>query len=101
VCVSVRMASELSIQASVRRSFWLGCGSGWLGVSVVVGGDGWLDAFYGFVRRLVEGFEGSGLDYAFTGALAVSFYGVPRTTSDVDVMVAVAGEADVRARARH
>ena len=57
-----------------------------------------LDVFYGFVRRLVEGFEGSGLDYAFTGALAVSFYGVPRTTSDVDVMVAVAGEADVKAK---
>ena len=56
-----------------------------------------LDGFLGFVRRLVEGFEGSGLDYAFTGALAVSFYGVPRTTSDFDVMVAVAGEADARA----
>ena len=52
-----------------------------------------MDAFYGFARRLVEGFEGEGLDYAFMGALAVSFYGVPRTTSDVDVMVAVAGEA--------
>jgi len=57
-----------------------------------------LEAFYGFVRRLVEGFEGAGLDYAFTGALAASFYGVPRTTSDVDVMVAVAGEADVKAK---
>lgn len=57
-----------------------------------------LEAFYGFVRRLVEGFEGAGLDYAFTGALAASFYGVPRTTSDVDVMVAVAGEADVKVK---
>jgi hypothetical protein len=57
-----------------------------------------LEGFYGFARRLAEGFEGSGLDYAFTGALAVSFYGVPRTTSDVDVMVAVSGEADVRAK---
>jgi hypothetical protein len=55
-----------------------------------------LDTFHGFARRLVEGFEGEGLDYAFTGALAVSFYGVPRTTSDVDVMVAVAGEAEVK-----
>jgi len=62
-----------------------------------VGGDCWLNAFQGFVRRLVEGFAGSGLDYAFTGALAASFYGVPRTTTDVDVMVAVAGEADVKA----
>jgi hypothetical protein len=25
-----------------------------------------LDAFHGFARRLVEGFEGEGLDYAFT-----------------------------------
>ncbi len=57
-----------------------------------------MDAFYGFVRRLVEGFESEGLDYALTGALAASFYGVPRTTSDVDVMVAVAGEADVKAK---
>jgi hypothetical protein len=57
-----------------------------------------LEAFYGFVRRLVKGFERSGLDYALTGALAASFYGVPRTTSDVDVMVAVAGEADVKAK---
>lgn len=57
-----------------------------------------MDAFHGFVRRLVEAFESSGLDYAFTGALAASFYGVPRTTSDVDVMVAVAGEADVKAK---
>lgn len=57
-----------------------------------------LDAFQGFVRRLVEGFEGAGLDYAFTGALAVSFYGIPRTTSDVDVMVAVAGEVDVKVK---
>lgn len=29
------------------------------------------------------------MDYAFTGALAVSFYGSPRTTRDVDVMVAI------------
>ena len=37
------------------------------------------------------------IDYAFTGALAVSFYGVPRTTVDVDVVVAV---AEVKWRAR-
>jgi hypothetical protein len=40
---------------------------------------------------LVDGFGGAGLDYAFTGALAVSFYGAPRTTTDVDVVVAVSG----------
>jgi hypothetical protein len=50
-----------------------------------------LEAFYRFVRRLVDGFGGAGLDYAFTGALAVSFYGAPRTTTDVDVVVAISG----------
>ena len=54
-----------------------------------------MDGFYGFVRRLIGGFGGAGLDYAFTGALATSFYGVPRTTTDVDVIVAVSGVADV------
>jgi hypothetical protein len=50
-----------------------------------------MEAFYGFVRRLADGFGGAGLDYAFTGALAVSLYGFPRTTSDVDIVVAVSG----------
>jgi hypothetical protein len=50
-----------------------------------------MEAFHRFVRRLVDGFGGAGLDYAFTGALAVSFYGAPRTTTDVDVVVAVSG----------
>jgi hypothetical protein len=54
-----------------------------------------LDGFYGFVRRLIGGFGGAGLDYAFTGALATSFYGVPRTTTDVDIIVALSGGADV------
>jgi hypothetical protein len=57
-----------------------------------------VESFYGFVRRLISGFDGSGLDYAFTGALATSFYGVPRTTTDIDVAVAVSGEANVAAR---
>jgi hypothetical protein len=57
-----------------------------------------VESFYGFVRRRISGFDGSGLDYAFTGALATSFYGVPRTTTDIDVIVAVSGEADVAAR---
>ena len=56
-----------------------------------------LEAYYDLVRRLVEGFEGAGVDYVFTGALAVSFYGVPRTTVDVDVVVAV---AEVKQRVR-
>ena len=50
-----------------------------------------MEAFYDLVKRLVKGFEGVGVDYVFTGALAASFYGAPRTTVDVDVVVAVAG----------
>ena len=50
-----------------------------------------LEGYDGLVKRLVRCLNGSGLDYAFTGALAVSFYGYPRTTSDVDVMVALGG----------
>jgi hypothetical protein len=50
-----------------------------------------MEAFYRFVRRLIDGFSDAGLDYAFTGALAVSLYGSPRTTTDVDIIVAVSG----------
>ena len=70
---------------------WRSLGKGLSGVSVgasVVFRV--LEAFYGLVRRLVENFERFGLDYVFTGALAASFYGLPRTTTDVDVVVAVA-----------
>jgi hypothetical protein len=56
-----------------------------------------VEAFFGFVRRLADGFGGAGVDYAFTGALAVSLYGLPRTTSDVDVVVAVSG-VDVKGK---
>ena len=54
-----------------------------------------VESFYGFVRRLISGFGYSGLDYAFTGALATSFYGVPRTTTDIDVIVAVSSVTDI------
>jgi hypothetical protein len=54
-----------------------------------------LTSFYGFVRRLIAGFSLSDLDYAFTGALAASFYGVPRTTTDIDVIVSVSGEENL------
>ncbi len=50
-----------------------------------------MERFYSFVQRLIDGFSGADLDYAFTGALAVSLYGLPRTTTDVDVVVAVLG----------
>jgi hypothetical protein len=56
-----------------------------------------LEVFYGFVKRVVKSFERMGMDYVFTGALAASFYGVPRTTVDVDVVVAV---AEVKHRVR-
>lgn len=51
-----------------------------------------MNGYFGFVKKLIEGFEKEGLDYAFTGALAASFYGVPRTTADVDVIVAASSK---------
>lgn len=57
-----------------------------------------MEAYYAFVKKVVLAFNEEGLDYAFTGALATSFYGTPRTTSDIDVIVAVASEADVKAK---
>jgi hypothetical protein len=57
-----------------------------------------MDNFSKFVTKLIKGFNSTNLDYAFTGALAVSFYGVPRTTSDVDVMISVLEEAEVKAK---
>lgn len=57
-----------------------------------------MEGYYDLVRRLVCGFEEFGVEYAFTGALAASFYGVPRTTVDVDVVVAVVSVEDVRGR---
>jgi Tfp pilus assembly PilM family ATPase len=51
-----------------------------------------LNGYFGFVKKLIEGFEKERLDYAFTGALAASFYGVPRTTADVDVIVAASSK---------
>lgn len=41
------------------------------------------------IRRIIDSFNASGLDYAFTGALAASYYGIPRTTMDVDVVVKI------------
>ena len=52
-----------------------------------------LEAFYDFVKRLIKGFEKAELNYAFTGALAASFYSVPRTTVDVDVIVYISDDA--------
>jgi hypothetical protein len=52
---------------------------------------GFLEAFESLVRRVVTCFNDVGLDYMFTGALAVNYYGRARTTTDVDVVVAVSG----------
>lgn len=51
-----------------------------------------MEAFYDLVKRVVESFNAFGLDYMFTGALAASYYGVPRTTMDLDVVVKVTQE---------
>jgi hypothetical protein len=56
-----------------------------------------LDGLYTFVKKLVTALAQEGLDYAFTGALAASFYGVPRTTADIDILIAVA-QKDVKNR---
>jgi hypothetical protein len=37
----------------------------------------------------VESFNSARTDYMFTGALAASYYGTPRTTMDVDIIVRV------------
>jgi hypothetical protein len=51
-----------------------------------------MKGLYDFVKNLVNAFTKEKLDYAFTGALAASFYGVPRTTADVDILVAVSAK---------
>ena len=55
-----------------------------------------MEAYYSFVKKIISAFNKADLDYAFTGALATSFYGVPRTTSDVDVIVSIASETNVK-----
>jgi hypothetical protein len=53
-----------------------------------------LEAFSGFVKRVVRALNRSGLRYMLTGALASSYYARPRTTLDMDVIVA-AGEKEL------
>ncbi len=45
------------------------------------------------VARLADHFDEDGLPYALGGALALGAWGVPRTTSDVDISVFVREEA--------
>ena len=55
-----------------------------------------MDSFKGLIRRLITNLNASSLEYMFTGAIAASFYGTPRTTMDVDIVINVSsGEASV------
>ncbi|KPV61932.1 MAG: hypothetical protein AOA66_1605 [Candidatus Bathyarchaeota archaeon BA2] len=51
-----------------------------------------MDKFEGLIRRIVKNFNAAGIDYMFTGALAASYYGTPRTTMDIDIVVKVPPE---------
>ena len=51
-----------------------------------------MDRFEGLIRRVVKSLNASGIDYMFTGALAASYYGMPRTTMDIDVVVKASRE---------
>jgi len=57
-----------------------------------------MEVYLSFVKKLINAFESEDLEYAFTGALAVSFYGVPRTTTDVDIIVAVTDKTDIKSK---
>ncbi len=51
-----------------------------------------VETFSGLVRRVVRSLNRSGLQYMFTGALASSYYGRPRTTLDIDIIIAAQQE---------
>lgn len=57
-----------------------------------------MEPYYALVKKVIVAFESACLDYAFTGALATSFYGIPRTTSDVDIMVAISNQQDTKSK---
>ncbi len=46
-----------------------------------------LDTYLGLVKRLITSLNNAGIDYMFTGAIAASYYGTPRTTMDVDLII--------------
>lgn len=46
-------------------------------------------SFADFVKTVVSSLNGSRITYAVTGALAASYYGVPRTTVDIDFKVRI------------
>jgi hypothetical protein len=47
--------------------------------------------------RVLEATDSAGLDFMVVGAIAAGAYGVPRATKDVDLLVAMSGEAGLRA----
>lgn len=44
------------------------------------------------MKRIIRELNAAGVEYALTGALAVSYYGRPRTTADVDVILRTSPE---------
>ena len=48
-----------------------------------------MDSFQGLIKRLIQNLNKNKIQYMFTGAIAVSYYGTPRTTMDVDIIVAI------------
>ncbi len=57
-----------------------------------------METYRSFVKKLIDAFESVELVYALTGAIATSFYGVPRTTTDVDIIVAVSNEIEAKSK---
>lgn len=51
-----------------------------------------MDDFEGLIKRIVKAFNDAGVDYMYTGALAASYYGTPRTTMDMNVIVSFSPE---------
>ena len=46
-----------------------------------------MEEFSSFVKRTVHGLNRSQVQYMLTGAVASSYYGRPRTTHDIDVVI--------------
>jgi len=53
-----------------------------------------LEGFNDLIKRVATCLNAAALDYMFTGALAASFYGIARTTVDVDIVVGVSSKGD-------
>jgi len=46
-----------------------------------------MERFSGFVKRTVQALNRSRVEYMLTGAVASSYYGRPRSTHDIDVVI--------------